>query len=296
MPTAPVILRPGAKRRLLDASPSAAEPWYVNDHTLIRGHDDRWHAFGIWHPEPADPLGEDRFLHASADDLTGAPWTVHDPVLHARGEIGETHVWAPHVIAHDGRYWMFYAGGTADHTAYRMTLATSEDLFTWTPHEPVLFEDGFDARDPMVIRHGQRWYMYYTRTSAPDGGAHQVAVRSSTDLLTWSEPSVAYESTIFGTYGGPTESSFVVRAGQGWILFVCESAEYDRTLAYFSTDPLRFGDSGLLDVDLDEHCAEIVADPAGGGRTWITGGGWDRGGLTIRPLEILPDVREEELV
>src|SRR5699024_5870928 len=82
------------------------------------------------------------------------------PGLHARTEIGETHVWAPHVIHHDGRYWMFFAGGTADHTAYRMTLATSDDLFTWTRHEPVLFEDGFDARDPMVIHDGRRWLMY----------------------------------------------------------------------------------------------------------------------------------------
>lgn len=268
MTVAPVTLRPGAKRRLLDASPSAAEPWYINDHTLIQDEGGRWHAFGIWHPEPADPLGEDRFLHASARDLTGTTWTIHEPVLPARTPSGETHVWAPHAIRHDGRYWMFYAGGTTDHAAYRMTLATSEDLFTWTPHEPVLFEDGFDARDPMVIHDGWRWLLYYTRTSAPEGGFHEVAVRTSEDLLNWSEPRVAYRSTIRGTYGGPTESPFVVRVGQGWILFVCESTEYDRTLAYYSTDPLCFEDSGLLDVDLDEHCAEIIRN---GPRTWITG-------------------------
>ena len=283
MSAAPVRLLPGAKRRLLDASPSAEEPWYINDHTLIRAADGIWHVFGIWHPEPADPLGEDRFLHATAADLEGAPWTVHDPVLHARPEIGETHVWAPHVIAHEDLYWMFYAGGTADHTAYRMTLATSADLFTWTPHEPALFTDGFDARDPMVLRDGQRWLLYYTRTSAPDGGFHEVAVRTSEDLLTWSEPVVAYRSTASGTVGGPTESPFVIRAGERWVLFVCDSDQYDRTLAYCSSDPLRFEDSDALDVDLDEHCAEIVAD---GDRTWITGGGWDRGGLTIRPLEV----------
>src|SRR5699024_342234 len=68
---------------------------------------------------------------------------------------------------------------------YRMTLATSEDLFTWVRHEQVLFEDGFDARDPMVLHDGRRWLMYYTRTSAPEGGFHQVAVRTSADLLTW---------------------------------------------------------------------------------------------------------------
>ena len=280
-----IQLIPGTKRRLLDASPSAAEPWYINDHTLIQDEGGRWHVFGIWHAEPAAPLDETMFLHASADDLAGAQWSVHDPVLHARTELGETHVWAPHVIRHDGLYWMFYAGGTADHTAYRMTLATSRDLFAWTPHEPVLFEDGFDARDPMVIHDGTHWLMYYTRNSAPDGGFHQVGVRSSEDLVTWSEPSVAYQSTVSGTYGGPTESPFVVRTGHGWILFVCESTQYDRTLAYYSSDPLHFEDAGQIDVDLDEHCAEVVTDP-GSGTTWITGGGWGRGGLTIRPLEL----------
>jgi beta-fructofuranosidase len=279
----PVRLIPGAKRRLLDASPSAEEPWYINDHTLVRAADGRWHVFGIWHPEPAAPLDETCFLHASAADLDGAEWTVHDPVLHARSGIGETHVWAPHVIAHDGRYRMFYAGGTEDHSAYRITLATREDLFTWTVHEPVLFEDGYDARDPMVLRAGERWLMYFTRTSSPEGGFHEVAVRESEDLVTWSEARVAYRSTVRGTVGGPTESPFVVPAGEGWILFVCESDEYDRTLAYHSRDPLVFTDEGRIDVDIDEHCAEIVVD---GERTWITGGGWGRGGLTIRPLEI----------
>lgn len=282
MTTASVRLIPGVKRRLLDASPSAEEPWYINDHSLVRAADGRWHVFGIWHPEPAAPLDETFFLHASADDLEGAPWTIHDPVLHARTGQGETHVWAPHVIHHDGLYRMVYAGGTADHTAYRITLATSEDLFTWTRHEPVLFEDGFDARDPMLLRVGQEWLLYYTRTSAPHGGFHEVAVRRSEDLLAWSEARVAYRSAEHGTVGGPTESPFVVPAGQGWILFVCESGEYDRTLAFFSRDPLSFIEAGRIDVDLDEHCAEIVVD---GERTWITGGGWGRGGLTIRPLE-----------
>lgn len=282
-----IRLIPGTKHRLLDASPSAEEPWYINDHTLIRAADGRWHVFGIWHPEPAAPLDETMFLHASAGDLKGAEWTVHDPVLHARTELGETHVWAPHVIHHDGRYWMFYAGGTEDHTAYRMILATSEDVFTWIPHEQILFEDGFDARDPMVLHDGERWLMYYTCNSAPEGGFHQVGVRTSEDLLSWSEPAVAYRSTVSGTYGGPTESPFVVPTDGGWILFVCESTQYDRTLAYFSTDPLRFEDSAQIDVELDEHCAEIVADP-GDGRTWITGGGWGRGGLSIRELQILP--------
>lgn len=285
-----ISLHPGTKRRLLDLSPApdapeyAPGPWYVNDHTLIRAEDGRWHVFGIWHPEPAAPLEETFFLHASAEDLEGAPWTVHPAVLHAREEIGEIHVWAPHVIRHDGRYWMFYCGGRADHADYRIELAISTDLFTWEHHPGgSLVADGFDARDPMVLREGDRWLMYCTRTSEPTGGFHEVSVRSSVDLIAWSDPQVAYRSTQSGTVGGPTESPFVVPVAGGWILFVCESGLYDRTLAYFSSDPCRFTDAGKIDVDLDEHCAEIVQDEED---TWITGGGWGRGGLTIRPLGI----------
>lgn len=292
---APVIVA-GAKRRLLNAVPApdaphfAPGPWYVNDHTLVRDTDGRWHVFGIWHAEPAAPLDETFFLHASTSagaDLAdeALEWQVHDPVLPARPETGETHVWAPHVIRHAGRWWMFYCGGTADHTRYRIELATSTDLFHWEhhPHGPLL-EDGFDARDPMVLRVGEQWLMYCTRTSQPDGGWHEVSVRESSDLVHWSEPTVAYRSREQGTVGGPTESPFVVAGPDGWyVLFVCESTEYDRTLAYASRDPRRFEDAGAIALDLDEHCAEIVTD---GERTWITGGGWGRGGLSIRPLEI----------
>jgi arabinan endo-1,5-alpha-L-arabinosidase len=297
--TPAVTLTPGTKRPLLDASPSPDRPWYINDHTLIRDRSGTWHVFGIWHPEPAAPLDETFFLHASAPSLADpAAWTIHEPVLHARTGIGETHVWAPHVIAHEDRYWMFYCGGTADHTRYRIELATSTDLVTWQHHDRPLCQDGYDARDPMVLRAGGRWLLYYTRTSAPEGGFHEVAVRESEDLVTWSAPRVAFRSSVRGTVGGPTESPFVVpvpgdtgsghRADDGgaadvYVLFVCESGQYDRTLAYASADPTRFDEDGRLDVDLDEHCAEIVAD---GPRTWITGGGWGRGGLTIRDLRI----------
>lgn len=283
-----VQLTPGAKRHLLDASPSGDEPWYINDHTLIRDESGTWHVFGIWHPEPAAPLDETFFLHATTDTLPDGTWTVHDPVMHARTGLGETHVWAPHVIRHDGRYWMFYCGGTEDHTRYRMELATSDDLFTWVHHPGgPLFEDGFDARDPMVIRDAERdrWLLYYTKTETIDGGHHEVGVRTSEDLITWSEPSVAYRSEQTGTYGGPTESPFVVQVGEQWVLFVCESGIYDCTLAYASDDPMRFTDAGRIDVTLNEHCAEIVEDPASE-RTWITGGGWGRGGLSIRELGI----------
>lgn len=286
----------GPKQRLLVAN-ADQRPWYINDHTLVQGPDGAWHVFGIWHAEPADPLDETFFLHASTDGplvpselvedgRTSPTWTVHDPVLAARTELGETHVWAPHVVAlDDGTYLMAYASGTADHERYRITLATSDDLCSWHhgPNSQVLV-DGYDARDPMLLAHQGRWLLYYTRTSRPDGGTHQVAFVESDDLVHWTQPEVAFDSGVVGTFGGPTESPFViadpVRPG-GWLLFVCESTLYDRTLVYASDDPRHFSPDGLVEVDLDEHCAEVVHDQ---GRWYLTGGGWGRGGLTIRPL------------
>ncbi|MDO5661086.1 MAG: family 43 glycosylhydrolase [Brachybacterium sp.] len=282
-----ITIRPGSKMPLLDASPSHDRPWYINDHTLIVGPDGRWHVFGIWHPEPAAPLDETFFLHASSPSLIGEEWTIHDPVMHARPDQGVTHVWAPHIIKHAGTYWMFYCGGTPDHERYRIDLATSEDLHTWHHHpaSPLVI-DGYDARDPMVLQHDGQWLLYCTRTSTPAGGYHEVSVRRSDDLLTWSDPEIAYRSTQRGTVGGPTESPFVIEVEGTFLLFVCESGEYDRTLVYASEDPCSFDDDGQIDVDLDEHCAEIVRD---GEDLWITGGGWGRGGLSIRPLEITAD-------
>lgn len=273
-----------AGERVLIYDPSVGEegPWYVNDHTFVQDGDGVWHLFGITHQEPADPLDERFFAHATAEELTG-PWVKQAPVMHADPGAGELHVWAPHVIEHDGLYWMFYAGGTADHSAYRMQLATSPDLYTWTRHPGnPLFVDGFDGRDPMVLRVGDVWVMYYAANSAPDGGNHIVAYRTSTDLVTWGPREVAFTHPRVGTYGGPTESPFVVAHGGSHYLFVCGEDGYCDTRVYRSDDPLRFTPEQMVG-EIAEHAAEVVRD---GARWWISGAGWGQGGVYLRPLDL----------
>lgn len=262
-------------------------PNYLNDHTVVRDSGGAWHLFGITAPEPARPLEEVHFLHASAPKLAG-PWQVHEPVIPADSDRGETHVWAPYVIPHAGQFWMFFTGGTHDHTRYRIELATSADLFTWRREPKPLFEDGFDARDPMVTRVNQQWVMYYTRTSEPAGGTHQVAARTSTDLRRWSPPRVVFDSGVEGTLGGPTESPFVFRAkvaGQTrWILSVCDAWEYDLTRVRASDNPFWW-ESEPFGV-VQEHCPEYVFDEQG--NFWVTGAGWGRGGLHLRRCTLDP--------
>lgn len=163
-----------------------------------------------------------------------------------------------------------------------MQLATSTDLYTWERYDGnPLFTDGFDGRDPMVKRIGDQWVMYYTANSEPSGGNHIVAYRTSQDLMTWSERQVAFTHPKAGTFGGPTESPFVVERDGSYYLFVCCDAGYSDTRVYRSDDPLHFDVSQLVG-QIDEHAAEVVQDDE---RWWVSGAGWGQGGVYLRPLD-----------
>lgn len=114
-----VRFRVGRFHKIYDPSAGESQKWYINDHTFIRAADGQWHLFGITHPEPANPLEEKFFAHATAPDLAG-PWTKQLAVLHFAPELGETLVWAPYVFEHDGVYRMFYCAGGATHETFRI--------------------------------------------------------------------------------------------------------------------------------------------------------------------------------
>ncbi len=279
---APPTVSAGAFFRVYDPSVGETQQWYYNDHTMVRDVvAGTWHVYAITHAEPANPLDEKNFGHATAPSPTG-PWTKRPFALTANPAAGESHIWAPHVVHNDGVYYMYYAAGTPDHAAYRMHLATSTDLNTWTRSAAnPLFTDGFDARDPMVTRVGSQWVMYYTANSTPTGGNHQVAYRTSQDLVHWGGKQVAFEHPASGTFGGPTESPFVVYRNGWWFLSICCDSGYKDTRVYRSRDPFRFSVNDLAGR-VDAHAAEIVTEPSGA--TWVTGAGWGQGGLHLAPL------------
>ncbi|MFI6831921.1 family 43 glycosylhydrolase [Kribbella sp. NPDC050241] len=276
------VVAAGEFAKVYDPSVGEAEPWYYNDHTLVQDRaTGTWHVYAITHAEPANPLDEKSFGHATAPTPNG-PWTKQPPALIADPAAGESHIWAPYVMYHEGTYYMFYAAGTPDHTAYRMHLATSTDLVHWTRDAAnPLFTDGFDGRDPMVRKVGDQWVMYYTANSTPAGGNHIVAYRTSTDLKHWSDRQTAFQHPSTGTFGGPTESPFVVQRGTDWYLFVCCDGGYESTKVYKSEDPLHFTVDQLAGT-IPAHAAEVVQD----GQDWyVTGAGWGKGGLFIAPLD-----------
>ena len=261
---------------------AAEEPWCINDHTFVQGPDKTWHLFGITHPKPLDASRDPglRLAHATAQTLRQSPWKALPPAVTRDWEkYREYLLWAPYVLRYRDTYYMYVCVGDKDTHRYAIHLLTSADLQQWTrsPDNPVLV-DGFDARDPMVMRVDDHWVLYYTATTTPEGGNHVVACVSSRDLVHWTNRLVVFTHPCAGTFGGPTESPFVVRRGDRYYLFVCDGGWTD---VYLSRNPLHW-EFDQKTARVQAHAAEIVRDVDG--RWYLSRTGWTDGPVDLAPL------------
>jgi len=267
---------------IFDQSPSDADPWYVNDHCLIHGADG-WHVYGITHKQPANPMDERNFAHGTSRNLTNKNWKREPFALTYQPDLGENHLWAPHVIQKGDTHYMFYCAGSQKSSyQFQINLATSKDLKTWTrdKNNPV-FKDFYDARDPMTILIDGIYYLYYTANLDSPTGNHTVNVRTSRDLKTWSPARVAFVHPEKGTYGGPTESPFVVPYGGHFYLFVGPDPDYHGTQVYRSSNPYSWNHADKV-YGYPAHASEVVQDLDG--RYYATDAGWDLRGVYLAPL------------
>jgi predicted GH43/DUF377 family glycosyl hydrolase len=267
--------------RILDPSQGEKEAWYINDHCFVQADNGTWHVFGITAPEPLKPDKEVFLLHATAPEVLG-PWTKTAPVMHVDARLGETVMWAPYVLKHDGSYWMFYCAGGQHHEQFRIHLATSTDLSSWTRHpaNPMVV-DGYDARDPMVLRVGSQWVLYYCANETPEGGNHIVAAVTSPDLAHWSGRQVVFRSPQLGASGGPTESPFVVARNGKYYLFVCTNDPYNNTAVYISDSPFHWSPDNLV-LTFGAHAAEVIR--VSEDRWFVSSAGWAQGGLYLAAM------------
>ena len=277
-----VLVESGKFTEIYDPQAGEKEPWCINDHTFIRGRDGTWHVFGITHILPVNFARDPgkNLLHATARTLTQAPWHKEPFAVTADWDRhGEWLFWAPHVIEHDGLYYMFVCAGNNRGHQYKIHLLTSRDLYHWdrSPANPLLV-DGFDARDPNVLAEGKGWILYYTATSAPEGGNHIVAAVTSQDLTHWADRKVVFIHPQRGTFGGPTESPFVVRRGKSYYLFTCDGGTIN---VYLSGGPFQWESTGRVGT-IFAHASEIVRDTDG--KWFISHAGWEHGGLSLAPL------------
>jgi len=278
-----MTIETGAFQRIYDPSVGQPESWYINDHCFIQDEAGLWHMFGITQMEPAKPLEEVFFAHATSRDLLAPQWKRQAHVLTADASWHETHVWAPHIIQHEGLYYMYYCAGGEDHAHYRIHLATSPDLWTWTRHpaNPMVM-DGFDGRDPMILRADGKWIMYYTANSTPEGGNHVVVGVTSDDLISWGNKQVVFTHPKTGTYGGPTESPFVVNRNGKYYLFVCTNEPYNTSSVFESESPYAWSIENEVGT-FPSHASEVVQDP-NDGKWYLSRAGWGQGGLYLATM------------
>ncbi len=279
--------------RIFDTASVEGEASYVNDHSFVQAHDGSWHLFGIFHREPAIG-GHDEvdFIHAFTKERDPAKWTEGEfqPVpapytfaLRTDRTIGETHLWAPHVVAADGRYWMVYQSGGAKDDRAQIRLAESDDLYRWTRvGDAPLFEDICVARDPMLVRRESIWTMHYTRCDSATKRASGVAYRQSRDLLHWSEPHMLLTlsdqpPTSNSAY---TESPFVFEHdGYFYLSVTSYPVEWDATFLFRSPAPYAFPSAPF--TRLRAHAAEWLIS---GDRIWMTHAGSGQRGVWMAPI------------
>ncbi len=275
----------GPSVHIFDQSAGETRAWYINDHCLVKGPDGKYHLFGITHEKEIVPpaWAEHTFAHASSAEPLQVPWEKHARVLEVDKGLGETHLWAPHVIEKDGLYYMFYAGG-GGHWDSMINVAVSRDLFSWErPAGNPRFRDFYDARDPMVIRHGDEYLLYYCKTHGKKDYRSTVALRRSRDLIHWSEPEFALVLSDYPRLinSGHTESPYLFEHGGKFYLAVCSPFyHYRLTRIFVSDNPYRFDEKNEI-TSFIAHCAEI---PEFADQWYVSHAGWFYDGVYLAPI------------
>jgi len=260
---------------------------YVNDHTIVKGPDDRWHLYGItsFSGKPAD---ERYFVH-------GVGASILQPMTEVGRSIDRgTLAWAPCVIRRDEIYYMFYGPSPT-------SLAASFDLFEWFGTPVTLHGDPLMGahRDHFVLQLSENDYLMYVSGVYNKRGA--ISCFSSSDLQTWTFTGYALtsgENAPLKPAWGAMESPFVVKKDGLFYLFVTytnSNAEtYHDTLVFCSADPRQFGeyngngDGARPITKLNAHAPEILTLD---GKYYITTCGWksrptpNAGAVSIAPLE-----------
>jgi len=211
------------------------------DFGIWRAQDGTWQLWScIRHTKHPGPT---RVFHRwEGESLTSPDWTPRGITFRGDGAVGETvgGMQAPHVIRHEDEWKMFYGD-------YRhICLATSSDGKTFERHlhqgVSGLFGEGprGHARDPMLIQVGPRWHCYY---SAHPDGRHGIWLRTSENLIDWSDSIRVMTGGQAGEEWWNFECPHVVRIGGWFYLFHTQNYKpgEQQTSVYRSADPTWFG-------------------------------------------------------
>ncbi len=249
----------------------------VADHCMIK-RGDVWHMFYTMGPYgTASAVLQDTLGHATTTDFIH--WTVQPGILPVQPGAWDANAhWAPEIVNFaDTLYYMFYTGVDMTNTQ-RIGVATSHDLFTWTPYagNPVFQPDTTwtnwrpgqwaDCRDPSLWQVGSTWYMAYTAASTYGKGS--IGYASSTDLLHWTDRGALLIHPSGPTSSYALESPLMLQHNGQWSLSFTEanvSGIAAMTASNFS-GPWNYN----ARVIVDRGAALAASTDPANGRTWFS--------------------------
>ena len=262
---------------------------YINDHTIIKAHDGKYHLFGITSFEGGAP-NERYFAHGATKSLD-TPMSEEGRAID-RGTLA----WAPCVVRGDNDYYYMYYGPSPS------SLSISIDLYEWMNYKLVLNnETPMGAhRDHFVMKINENEYLMYVVGIKDKRGC--VSLFHSSNLLEWDFCGYALTSgkdAPLNPAWGAMESPFVIKIDEYYYLFItytdCSQENYNNTLVFTSFDPKSFGEynggnGGAIPITtLSAHAPEIKKE---GENYYITTCGWNgyyavpnKGCVSIAPLK-----------
>jgi hypothetical protein len=257
-----------------------------NDHCFFQDDSGIWH---LWACVRNTAVGR-VLCHWESDRLDRSPWRLTGDLIRADRAAGESRVeWqgqefiqSPYVVRESGRWFLFYGGyatgldpdgrPTTDYSLMenQISLMTSADGCVWTRHRNAeglsrVFAGPGAVRDPFFGKFRGRWHCYYAGHHGRDRTKAGIYVRTSTDLITWSDWSVA-EFDPAPAQPFIAESPLVVERDGSFLLFRTHGAQGSGTWVVRSEDPMDFGhgEPERLMTVLPVLAPEIVTDENGG--------------------------------
>ncbi len=261
------------------------------DHHLFQGLDGTWHLWGCIRGTLTGRI----LYHWEGESLRRRPWRPTGEYLRPDRSAGESiadwedqeWIQSPFVVKDSGLFYFFYGGHSTGLDKYgrqvrsgdpsvecQICLMTSVDGRNWERYrnehgQSRLFAGPGETRDPCVVQIGDTWSMYYAGYESGDPFKPGIYLRTSSDLVHWSSPSLVHRSHQHGIGRWTHECPQVVRRGDCFYLFRTEDYDIPRTHVFWSEDPTDFGidqtgDEKYIGV-LPLAAPEIIVDEGGSG-------------------------------
>ncbi len=203
------------------------------------------------------------FFRWEGESLLKPDWKPMGIAMRADPDFGETPggLQAPYVFRHGGEYHMFYGDWV------NICRARSFDGKTFARvlqknGKSGMFHEGaeWNARDPMVLRDGARWIVYYTAYPNREGA---VFARVGRDLDVWGPSRIVSKGGRGGSGPYSAECPFVYYHPATRTFYLFRTERYGQNAAthvYASKDPLDFGvnDDSKFVTTLPVAAPEIV--------------------------------------